>query len=150
MIFDPVFFLFLLPGLAFMLWAQWRVRKKYQMYSTIGNTAGLNGAQVARRLLDTHGLHDVPVERTQGELSDHYDPRDRVVRLSEGVYDSPSVAALGISAHEVGHAIQLARSWPWLTPASSAGPMMSRMRGVLLKCWTRRPGPTSPASRVPC
>ncbi|MEZ4522163.1 MAG: zinc metallopeptidase [Thermomicrobiales bacterium] len=125
MIFDPVFFLFLIPGLAFMLWAQRRVRKKYQKFSAIGNTAGLTGAQVARRLLDAHGLHDVAVERSQGELSDHYDPRDRVVRLSEGVHDAPTVAALGISAHEVGHAIQHAQAYAPLKARTAIVPVVS-------------------------
>lgn len=124
MIFDPIFFLFLLPGVAFMLWAQWRVRKKYRQYSEVGNAPGLTGFQVARRLLDAHGLQGVPVERAQGELSDHYDPRGRVVRLSEGVHDATSVAAMGIAAHEVGHAIQHARAYVPLTMRTTIVPVV--------------------------
>ena len=99
-------FVLLLPALGFAFWAQSRVRGTYRKYSQIRSRANITGAQVARRILDSQGLSGVKVEATKGELTDHYDPRTRVVRLSEGVYDSMSLAALGVAAHETGHALQ--------------------------------------------
>ncbi|GBD20608.1 hypothetical protein HRbin28_01052 [bacterium HR28] len=103
---DPMYFVFLAPALILMLYAQWRVRSTVGRYGQVPNGRGLTGAQVARLILDNNGLFDVPVELTPGELTDHYDPLRRVVRLSEPVYYGRSVAALGIAAHETGHAIQ--------------------------------------------
>jgi hypothetical protein len=100
------YFLFALPGLILGLWAQSRVKSAYKKYSKVPMARNLTGAQVARSLLDAQGLYDVTVEETQGFLSDHYDPRHRVLRLSPDVYRSPSVAAAGIAAHEMGHALQ--------------------------------------------
>ena len=111
MFFDPLYFVFMLPGLGFMLWAQSRVRGTYGKFSKVRNERGLTGAQAARRILDAEGLTNVPVEAVPGELTDHYDPRQRVLRLSQGVYGQPSVAAIGIAAHEAGHAIQHARAY---------------------------------------
>ncbi|MBO9351961.1 MAG: zinc metallopeptidase [Thermomicrobium sp.] len=104
--FDPLYFVFLTPALLLMLYAQWRVRSVIGKFGEIPNRLGLTGAQVARAILDRNGLFDVPVELTPGELTDHYDPLRRVVRLSEPVYYGRSVAALGVAAHETGHAIQ--------------------------------------------
>jgi len=104
--FDPLYFVFLAPALLLMLYAQWRVRSVIGKYGEIPNRLGLTGAQAARAILDRNGLFDVPVELTPGELTDHYDPLRRVVRLSEPVYYGRSVAALGVAAHETGHAIQ--------------------------------------------
>jgi Zn-dependent membrane protease YugP len=109
--FDPMYFVFMIPGLILMLWAQSRVRGSYAKYSKVRNAANITGAQVARRILDSNGLYDVPVEHTRGELTDHYDPRTRSLHLSDGVYGTPSIAAMGIAAHEVGHAIQHARAY---------------------------------------
>ncbi len=127
MFFNPLYFVFMLPGLAFMLWAQRKVRGNYEKYSKVRNNAGMTGAQAARRVLDSQGLQDVTIEQVQGELSDHYDPRTRVLRLSPGVYGVPSIAAIGIAAHEAGHAIQHARAYApmqWrttLVPAVNIG-----------------------------
>jgi Zn-dependent membrane protease YugP len=110
-VFDPMYFVFMIPGLILMLWAQSRVKGSYNKYSKVPNSANVTGAQVARRILDANGLYDVPVERTRGELNDHYDPRTRSLHLSDGVYGTPSIAAMGIAAHEVGHAIQHARAY---------------------------------------
>ncbi|MGE5620183.1 MAG: zinc metallopeptidase [Sphingomonadaceae bacterium] len=104
--FDPMYFVFALPPMLLVLWAQSRVKGAYAKYSQIRNMANLTGAQVARILLQTRGLEHITVEPVGGELSDHYDPTSKVLRLSEGVYSSPSVAAMGIVAHEVGHAVQ--------------------------------------------
>jgi Zn-dependent membrane protease YugP len=127
MFLNPLYFVFMLPGLAFMLWAQRKVRGNYEKYSKVRNNAGVTGAQAARRVLDSQGLQDVTIEQVQGELSDHYDPRTRVLRLSSGVYGIPSIAAIGIAAHEAGHAIQHARAYApmqWrtaLVPAVNIG-----------------------------
>ena len=108
---DPMYFVFMIPGLLFMLWAQNKVRGSYAKFSKVRNLEGVTGAQAARQVLDSNGLFDVPVEAVPGELTDHYDPRKRVLRLSQGVYNVPSVAAIGIAAHEAGHAIQHARAY---------------------------------------
>lgn len=111
MIFDYTYFLFMIPGMLFMLWAQSKVKGTYNKYSKVENHQRLTGAQAARAVLDSNGLYNVPVEAVRGQLSDHYDPRHRVLRLSEGVYGVPSVAAIGIAAHEAGHAIQHAKAY---------------------------------------
>jgi len=111
MFFDPMYFVFALPALLLALYAQARVRSTYARYSQVPNASRLTGAEVARSLLDAAGLHQVPVERVPGDLTDHYDPGARVVRLSDSNYASYSVAALGVTAHEVGHAIQHATAY---------------------------------------
>ena len=111
MFFDPTYLLFMLPGLALMLWAQSKVRGSYAKFSKMPNDVRLTGAQVARRMLDANGLQNVAVEATPGELSDHYDPRKRALFLSQGVYGQASIAAMGIAAHETGHAIQHAQAY---------------------------------------
>lgn len=111
MIFDPMYFVYMLPGLIFMLWAQSKVKGTYKRYSQVRNDQGITGAQAARQVLDSSGLFNIPIEAIPGELTDHYDPRKRVLRLSQGVYGAPSVAAVGIAAHEAGHAIQHAKAY---------------------------------------
>lgn len=106
MFFDPLYFLFAAPAILLMLYAQHKVSRTYSQYSKVINMQGLTGAQVARRLLQSQGLEGVGLEMTPGHLSDHYDPRHKVLRLSEEVYRSASVASMGIVAHEVGHAAQ--------------------------------------------
>jgi uncharacterized protein len=106
MIFDPLYLIMMAPTIILMLWAQNRVKSTFQKFSQVPNQQRMSGAEVARVILDSHGLHDVPVEPVAGELTDHYDPRVRALRLSQPVYNSRSVAALGIAAHEAGHALQ--------------------------------------------
>jgi len=101
-----LYLLFSLPALILGLWAQWKVKSAFSRYSQVRTMRGWTGAQVARAVLDGNGLYDVPVERVDGFLSDHYDPSKRVLRLSPDVYDSPSLSAAGVAAHESGHAIQ--------------------------------------------
>lgn len=101
-----LYILFSLPALLLGLWAQARVRSAFARYSKVRTANGLTGADIARRVLNSNGLHDVQVEQVRGMLSDHYDPRHRVLRLSQGVYGSNSVAAAGVAAHEAGHALQ--------------------------------------------
>lgn len=109
--FDPLYLLFMAPGLILMLWAQNKVRSSFGKYSKVRNYMGMTGAQAARRVLDVNGLHNVAIEAIPGELSDHYDPRKRVLRLSQSVYNVPSVAAIAVAAHEAGHAIQHAKAY---------------------------------------
>ncbi|EEG76717.1 zinc metallopeptidase [Dethiobacter alkaliphilus] len=96
----------LIPALIFAMWAQGQVKSAYAKYSKVRSRSGITGAQAARRLLDSAGLQNIPVEQGQGHLTDHYDPKSGVIRLSPGVYQSSSLAALGIAAHETGHAMQ--------------------------------------------
>jgi Zn-dependent membrane protease YugP len=103
---DPLFWIFVLPGLLLGAYAQSRIKINIAKYSQIETQDGITGAQVARRLLDSQGLQTVAVESTPGVLSDHYDPRYKRLRLSKEVYFAPSVAAAGIAAHETGHALQ--------------------------------------------
>jgi uncharacterized protein len=127
MFFDPIFLLFIIPPILLMLFAQWRVKNTFGKYSQVMNQRGLSGAQAARQILDDNGLYDVPVEQVEGELTDHYDPRDRALRLSTPVYSGRSVAALGIAAHEAGHALQHAQGYAplqlrsALVPAATVG-----------------------------
>jgi Zn-dependent membrane protease YugP len=104
--FDPIYLLFAIPPLLLGLWAQFRVQSAFRQYSKVRTANGMTGAQAARTILDANGLHNVAVERVGGTLSDHYDPGHKVLRLSESVYGTPSVAAVGVAAHEAGHALQ--------------------------------------------
>jgi Zn-dependent membrane protease YugP len=106
-----LYIIFMLPGLLFSLWAQSRVKGAYRKYSQIRNDRNLTGAQAARAVLDSNGLMDVPIVEIPGELTDHYDPRKRVLRLSSAVYRAPSIASIGVAAHEAGHAIQHAQGY---------------------------------------
>lgn len=106
MFFSPYWLLFALPGLILSIWAQSRVRGAVNKYSKVRTARGVTGAQVARNLLESQGIYDVQVEEARGFLSDHYDPRSKTLRLSQEVYHAPSVAAAGIAAHEMGHALQ--------------------------------------------
>ena len=99
-------FLLLIPAFILAVWAQFKVRSTYRKYLSIRSAQGITGAQAAKYILNQNGIHDVDVESVAGELSDHYDPRKRVVRLSEKNYQGNSLAALTIAAHEVGHVIQ--------------------------------------------
>ncbi|MGI6224902.1 MAG: zinc metallopeptidase [Peptococcales bacterium] len=103
--FDPTMIL-LIPGIILAMYAQGKVQSTFHRYSQILSQRGITGAQVARRILDSYGLHEVEIEITGGQLTDHYDPRSRKVRLSNEVYRGSSLASLGVAAHEVGHAIQ--------------------------------------------
>src|SRR5262245_41405183 len=108
---DPTFRVLVLPGLLLGMYAQSRIRMNFARYSQVRTADGITGAQVARRLLDLQGLHNVKVEYTPGLLSDHYDPQSKILRLSQQVYFVPSVAAAGVAAHEAGHAVQDAKDY---------------------------------------
>jgi Zn-dependent membrane protease YugP len=106
MLFDPMYLLFAAPALILMLYAQWRVSSTYKKYSKVTNMQKTTGAEIALLLLKANGLSHVTVEETKGVLTDHYDPRKKKLRLSKDIYRISSVSALGIVAHEVGHAVQ--------------------------------------------
>lgn len=103
--------LIVLPAFFFTLWAQYRVQSSYKKYSAVPLPSVMTGASVARRILDSNGLSHVPVEMVRGHLSDHYDPRAGVLRLSEAVYHGSNVAAVGVAAHEAGHALQHSKGY---------------------------------------
>jgi len=105
-LFDQGLLLFVLPALLFALWAQNRVRSTFERYGRVPASSRRSGAAAAREILDRAGLRDVRIERVGRRLADHYDPRSRVLRLSPQVHDSHSLAALGVAAHEAGHAMQ--------------------------------------------
>jgi Zn-dependent membrane protease YugP len=119
MYFDPRYLLFIGPALILSLWASWRMRSAFNKYSRVPTARGLTGAQAARILLDTAGLNDVAIEPAQGFLSDHYNPLTKKLALSQPVYSSPSVAAVGVACHEAGHALQHAAHYRplWLRSA---------------------------------
>jgi uncharacterized protein len=113
MMFDPLYLLFFAPGLLLSLWASARVKSTFREYSQIASRSGLSGAEAARALIRVRGVRGARVEETSGFLSDHYDPTERVLRLSPDVYHGRSLSALGVAAHEAGHAIQHAQGyWP--------------------------------------
>jgi len=122
MFFDPMYFVFALPALVLALYAQYKVSSTYKRMSQEPNMIRMTGAEVARRLLDSNGLRTVALEGTRGELTDHYDPSAKVLRLSQGVAASSSVAALGIVAHEVGHAVQDATGYSMMRVRSTLVP----------------------------
>lgn len=106
MFFDPLYFVFALPAMLLGMWAQFKVQSAFEKYSQVQAGYGMTGASAARTILNANGLYDVKVERVDGFLSDHYDPSAKVLRLSSDVYDRSSLAAVGIAAHEAGHALQ--------------------------------------------
>lgn len=103
--------LIVIPGMLFTFWAQYKVKSTFSRYSQAMLPAYMTGASVARRMLDANGLSHIPVEMVHGHLSDHYDPRHKVLRLSEAVYHGNNAAAVGVAAHEAGHALQDARGY---------------------------------------
>src|SRR5215213_3075797 len=125
MFFDPMYLVFIIPGFILAFWAQAKVKRAYEKYSKVPNMAGVTGAQAARRILDTQGLYNVPVEVTKAVLSDHYDPRHRKLVLSEGVYNGSSVASVAIAAHEAGHAIQHQQGYAPLKARTAIVPAVS-------------------------
>ena len=108
---DTTYIVLVLPAVIFALWASSHVNSTFNKYSKQFNSRNLTGAQAARFVLDRNGCRDVRIERVSGNLTDHYDPRANVIRLSDSVYDSTSSAAVGVACHEAGHAIQYAENY---------------------------------------
>jgi Zn-dependent membrane protease YugP len=140
--FDPLYFLFALPGLALALFASLFVRSRFAHYSKIPSARGLSGAEAAQIMLSRAGVREVSIEMTHGFLSDHYDPTSRTLRLSPDVYSSTSLAAIGVACHEAGHALQHAKGYALLglrsalVPATNIGSTLSYvviMIGFLLQ-----------------
>lgn len=125
MFFDPMYFLIILPGVLLALFASMKVKSTFARASQIPSRTGYTGADIAQAILDAEGIHNVGIEPTEGHLSDHYDPRAKVLRLSPDVYSGRSLAAAGVAAHEVGHAIQDARGYAPLALRNSVVPMAS-------------------------
>jgi uncharacterized protein len=126
-------YLILIPGILLMFWAQSRVKGTYQRYSQIPSNMGMTGSQVARSILSQMGISDVKVEPVAGELTDHYDPSAKAVRLSQGIYNSSSIAAAAIAAHECGHVLQDKKGYTFmnvraaLVPAANIGSQIGPM-----------------------
>ena len=108
---DYLYLILVLPAVIFSLWASIRVNTTFKKYSKIRSMRGITGAEAARRVLDANGLQHIRIERIPGNLTDHYDPRSDVIRLSESVYGNTSVAAVGVACHEAGHAVQHAENY---------------------------------------
>lgn len=129
--FDWSYLVIVVPALLLALWAQMQVKSTYAKFSGQMSRKGLTGAAVARDILDRNGLQNVRIEHIAGQLTDHYDPKTRVVRLSDGVYSSSSIASIGVAAHEVGHAVQHATGYGALKlrnaiiPATNIGSTLS-------------------------
>lgn len=138
---DKYYLMLCVPAFIFALITQAGVKNAYAKYSKIGNPRGITGAQAAMRVLEFYGITDVRIEMISGQLSDHYDPKSNVIRLSQGVYNSQSIAAVGIACHEAGHAAQYAESYfpiklraiiiPMTNFGSSAGILLT-MLGLVL------------------
>lgn len=114
--------IYVLPAFLLALWAQSRVKSAYRKYSQVANRQGYTGAQIAEMILSRQGINHVAIEPVAGTMTDHYDPRKKVVRLSEGVYNSRSLAAISIAAHECGHAIQDEQEYMFLKVRHSIAP----------------------------
>ena len=109
--YDYYYFILVIPALLISLWAQARVKSTYSKMSRVMNSRGLTGAQAASEVLRYYGITDVRLEQVSGTLTDHYDPKENVIRLSQGVYGATSIAAVGIACHEAGHAAQHAQAY---------------------------------------
>ena len=128
--FDPTYILIIIAAIISLI-AQWRVNSAFSKYSRVASMSGMTGAQAARMILQSNGINDVSVQRITGKLTDHYNPSTKVLNLSESVYGSTSVAAIGVAAHECGHAIQHARGYfplslrTALVPVANIGSQLS-------------------------
>ncbi|MFF2481575.1 zinc metallopeptidase [Paenibacillus sp. NPDC058071] len=129
LLFHPMDFLILI-AFAISIWAQFRVKGTFNKWTEVQAMSGLTGYQAARRMLDNNGLHDVPIEPIPGRLTDHYDPINRVVRLSEPVYYESSISAISVACHEIGHAIQHKESYPMLVLRHRIFPVVNFASGL--------------------
>ncbi|MCA9834909.1 MAG: zinc metallopeptidase [Thermomicrobiales bacterium] len=120
-----LYFMFMIPGVLLMLWAQSRVKGSYQKYSKVRINRNITGAEAARMVLDQNGLQDVGIQPVKGELTDHYDPRNRTLFLSQKIYSEPSIASVAVAAHEAGHAIQHAQGYQPLKTRTAIVPLVS-------------------------
>jgi Zn-dependent membrane protease YugP len=123
MFFDPVYLLFVAPAILLGIFAQWKVMSAYREASRIPVRSGVSGAETAAAILQSAGVRGVMIEDVPGQLTDHYSPGEKVLRLSQGVYEGRSIASVGIAAHEVGHAIQDANHYPLLVVRNAIVPL---------------------------
>jgi Zn-dependent membrane protease YugP len=123
--FDPMYLIFMIPAFVLMGFASWYVRHAYSKWSQVRATSGLTGHMAAQRLISTGNMYGVQVQGTAGQLTDHYDPRNKTLYLSPGVADSPSVASVAIAAHELGHAMQDAEDYFPMKIRSGLVPIVS-------------------------
>ncbi len=130
MFFDPIYWIVIGLGAALSLWASFKVKSTFAHFSQFATSSGLRGFEVAKRILQDHGIYDVNIEPVAGSLTDHYDPSTKTLRLSESVYYSESMAALGVAAHEVGHAIQHATGYSMLKLRSNWVPIANLGSGI--------------------
>ena len=124
MYFDATIYL-LIPTIILTFYAQFKVKSSYGKFSRVANSRHMTGYETARRILDANGLSHITIERVSGELTDHYDPRKGVVRLSSGIYNGTSIASVSVAAHEIGHAIQHATGYKALTVRNSLVPVVN-------------------------
>ena len=125
MFFYDATYILVLIGALLSMWASARVNSTYKKYAQVRSASGLTGAEAARRILNGAGIYDVRIEHISGNLTDHYDPRSKILRLSDSVYGSSSVSAIGVAAHECGHAIQHARGYAPLAIRSAIVPVVN-------------------------
>ena len=121
--FDQYYILLVIPALILSIWAQYKVKSTYKNFGKVNNVRGITGAYAAQAVLSFYGITDVRIEPIKGQLTDHYDPKAKVIRLSEGVYASSSVAAIGIACHEAGHAAQHAQEYTPIKVRNSLVPV---------------------------
>ncbi len=135
MFFDPIYLVFMVPGLLLTFWAQSQVKGTYRRYSQVHSRMGMTGAQVAQTILSKMGVQGVRVEPVAGELTDHYDPGAKAVRLSQGIYNSTSLAAAAVAAHECGHVLQDVQGYKFMNVRAALVPAVnlgSRLGPILI------------------
>lgn len=125
MFFDPIYLVFMVPGILITFWAQRQVKGTYRRYSEIRSKMGMTGEQVARSILHKMDIYDVKVEPVAGELTDHYDPSAKAVRLSQGIYNSTSLAAAAVAAHECGHVLQDVQGYQFMNLRAALVPVVN-------------------------
>lgn len=142
--YDPLYLILVLPAILFAMIASAKVNSTFEKYQKQLSSRRITGAEAARRVLNAHGLHNVPIRMVNGKLTDHYDPRDNTVYLSEAVHNSTSTAAIGVAAHEAGHAVQHAESYlpikirTAIIPVTNIGSRLAIpliLIGLLLGAW---------------
>lgn len=135
MYFSPTYWLYTLPGIFLVMFTSWYVKSAYKKWSKVASRSRISGYEAAQRLIKRAGLYDVQIEAIRGEMTDHYDPRSKTLRLSQGVGQGSSVASLAIAAHELGHAMQDAEEYFPLKARSAMVPMVnigSRLGPILI------------------
>ncbi len=128
--FDLNYLLYVGPAILISLWASWRVKSTFSKFQNVGVRSGMTGAEAAAAVARAGGANEITIERVDGFLSDHYDPRSKTLRLSSAVYDGRSISSIAVGAHEAGHAIQHARAYVWLGFRSQMVPVASVVSNV--------------------